>query len=161
MTAFVANQYTVRERAMVALKTIFDTQTAVEPSVDPYGFAWDLVLRSPLKDWAFKKQRSLGIFDMHESKVDRTSLKECTLRIALEIHLVIQSDENPSVEMNALFGSIQRRIQEDYSLGGLVIDIQEVSNDLQLDDVNNKYVVGVMFLNMKYRHSLRDPRQLV
>lgn len=158
---FVPNSLTVRERALEALKAIFVDQTADAPVGDPYGFKWDIVTRSPLKNWAYKKTRAIGVFDMHETKKDMIAVKVCSLRVALELHLVAQSDTTPSQEMNALFGAVQRRLQEDYSLGGLVIDIQEVTNDMQIQDENQRNVAGVIFLNLQYRHSLKDPRRIV
>lgn len=162
MTLFVPNTFTVRERALCALVDLFDNQTAdqLDPAGLPYGFKWDFVLRAPLKDWAFKKERAIGVFDMHETKKDMAAVKMCSLRVALELHLIAQADDNPSVAMNALFGSVQLKIQEDYSLGGLVIDLQEVTNDMQIQNENQRHVSGVIFLNMQYRHSLRDPRRI-
>ena len=44
MADFVPNQLTVRERALAALEQAIRTQP-----VGDYGFAWDLVVRAPLR----------------------------------------------------------------------------------------------------------------
>ena len=61
------------------------------PAGDPYGFAWDQVLWAPAGKWAFKKQRSVGVFDGHETKTNRLMVKECVLRVTLEVALIVQS----------------------------------------------------------------------
>ena len=101
-----------------------------------------------------------GVFDGHETKTNRLMVKECVLRVALEVALVIQSGENPSLEMNRAFGALQRRVSEDPSLGGLVMDLQEVGNDHQVSDDNQTHLHGVVFLDMTFRHAVKDPRRL-
>lgn len=150
-----SNDLTIRERALDALTDLFRDQSA-----DEYGFTWGMVERAPHGDWMFKKTYSIGVFDQHEYKTDGLMVKNCVLRIALEIGLVCQTGEKPSTKMNAVFGAIQRLVQADPSLGGLIIDVQEVQNDMQIDDANQKQVVGVIYLDMKYRHSVRDPRRV-
>lgn len=160
MVEFVPDGRTVRQRALETLIEHLRTQRAHLPVGDPYGFAWDQVLSAPAGKWAFKKQRSLGVFDGHETKTNRLMVKECVLRVALEVALVIQSGENPSLEMNRAFGALQRRVSEDPSLGGLVMDLQEVGNDHQVSDDNQTHLHGVVFLDMTFRHAVKDPRRL-
>ena len=155
--SFVPNQFTVRERALVAMESLFKTPSWTSEN---YGFAWDQVLRSPLSGWAFKKKRSIGLFDGHEVTREQLMVKDCMLRVALEMKIVLQPNDLPSTVMNEVFGAVQRCIQVDPSLGGLVIDLQEESNDAEIEDANQKEITGVMFLNMHYRHSVRDPRAL-
>lgn len=156
MAEFVPNQLTVRERALAALEQAIRTQP-----VGDYGFAWDLVVRAPLRDWAYRKQRSLGIFDGRETKRDLHMVRECSLAVALEIKLVVQSNAQPSSEMNAYFGAVQRRLAEDPTLGGLVIDLVETGNDSDVEDENQRHVAGVLLYTMKYRHAVKDPRRIV
>lgn len=154
--SFVLNALTVRERALAALEQVLKTQAAGD-----YGFAWDLVVRAPLSGWAYRRQHSLGIFDGRETKRDLHMVRECNLTVALEIKLVVQSVAQPSSEMNAAFGAIQRRLAEDPTLGGLVIDLVEASNDSKVEDANQRQVAGVLLYTMKYRHSTKDPRRIV
>ncbi|MFO1157271.1 MAG: hypothetical protein U1E60_00375 [Reyranellaceae bacterium] len=160
MADIVPDDRTVRQRALEALTLLVRTQRAHLPAGDPYGFAWDQVLSAPVGKWAFKKQRSIGVFDGHETKTNRLMVKECVLRLALEVALVIQSGENPSTEMNRAFGALQRRLSEDPSLGGLVIDLQEVGNAHRVSDDNQTNIHGVILLDMTYRHAVKDPRRL-
>ena len=152
---------TVRERALKALVALFETQTAKLPAGDPYGFAWQVVTRAPGRDWMWKKKYSIGVYDMHEDKTHLNFVVTCSLRVALEVYLVAENGEQPSEAMNEVFGAIQRRIREDHTLGGVVIDVMEVSNDMQVSDENEKLVSGVIMLNVKYRHSINDPRRVV
>jgi hypothetical protein len=157
----VPNGKTIRERALDALEALFKSQREHLPAGDPYGFAWDQVLMAPTTKWDFRKRRSIGIFDGHETKTSSlTMTRTASLRIALELAIVIQKDESPSKEINKIFGAVQRRIAEDPSLGGLVIDIQEVSNDHEVADDNQTHVHGVVFVDMQYRHAVQDPRRI-
>ncbi|MGE4078899.1 MAG: hypothetical protein AB7F22_25395 [Reyranella sp.] len=160
MADFVPDERSIRQRALEALVERLRTQRAHLPVGDPYGFAWDQVLWAPAGKWTFKKQRSIGVFDGHETKTNRLMVKQCVLRVALEVALVIQSGEGPSAEMNRVFGALQRRVSEDPSLGGLVIDLQEVGNDHKVSDDNQTHVRGVVHLDMTYRHAVQDPRRL-
>ncbi|MGE0580137.1 hypothetical protein, partial [Reyranella sp.] len=148
MADFVPDERSIRQRALEALVERLRTQRAHLPVGDPYGFAWDQVLWAPAGKWTFKKQRSIGVFDGHETKTNRLMVKQCVLRVALEVALVIQSGEGPSAEMNRVFGALQRRVSEDPSLGGLVIDLQEVGNDHKVSDDNQTHVRGVVHLDM-------------
>ncbi len=160
MDEFVPDGRTIRQRALETLVEHLRSQRRHLPAGDPYGFAWDQVLSAPAGKWSFKKQRTIGVFDGHETKTNRLMVKECVLRVALEVALVIQSGEDPSVEMNRAFGALQRRVAEDPSLGGLVIDLQEAGNDHHVSDDNQTHVHGVVFLDMTYRHAVKDPRRL-
>jgi hypothetical protein len=151
---------TIRENIVEALVAKFTAQQAALPADDPYGFAWDQVLRSPIKDWAYQKARTVAVFDMHEDKKTYAFTKDCTLRVALECAFVINGDQNPSKEWNALLGAIIRKYSEDFTLGGLCIDITEVGNDSQVEDENKRFVRGVVMLNIRYRHSIHDPRKI-
>ena len=152
---------TVREQILSALVTKFQGQSNTAPLGDPYPFAWDQVLRAPTRDWAYKRKRSLAIYDQHESKTNLSATKECVLRVMFEIALVCNGDENPSTMMNEIFGTIQRQLSSDPGLGGLCKDIQEVTNDLQIDDELKRTVRGVVVVDIKYRHALSDPRRVV
>lgn len=160
MTEFVPDERTIRQRALETLVEHLRTQRGHLPVGDPYGFAWDQVVWAPAGKWTFKKQRSIGVFDGHETKTNRLMVKECVLRVTLEVALVIQSGEGPSAAMNRAFGALQRRVSEDPSLGGLVIDFQEVGNDHKVSDDNQTHVRGAVLLDMIYRHSVQDPRRL-
>jgi hypothetical protein len=152
---------TIRERIIQALVDKLTTQSNAAPVGDPYPWAWDSVLRAPITNWAYKRKRTIGVFDMHETKKTLAATKECVLRIALEIALVCDGNENPSEAMNEVFGVAQRRFSEDTSLGGLCKDLQEVSNDLQVEDENKRWVRGVIMLDVSYRHGINDPRKIV
>lgn len=160
MSDFVPDERTIRQRALEALVERLRAQRAHLPVGDPYGFAWDQVLWAPAGKWTFRKQRTIGVFDGHESKTSRLVVRHCVLRIALEVGLVIQSGDGPSAEMNRAFGALQRLVSEDPSLGGLVIDLQEAGNDHKVSDDNQTHVRGVVLLDMTYRHAMRDPRRL-
>ena len=160
MAEFVPDERTIRQRALETLVERLRTQRGHLPVGDPYGFAWDQVLWAPAGKWTFKKQHSIGVFDGHETKTNRLMVKECMLRITLEVALVIQSGEGPSAAMNRAFGALQRRVSEDPSLGGLIIDLQEVGNDHKVSDDNQTQVRGIILLDMTYRHAVQDPRRL-
>ncbi len=156
MAEFVPNQLTVRERALAALEQVIRTQPAGD-----YGFAWDLVVRAPLRDWAYRKQRSLGIFDgrgdqarpPHGARMQPDGGAGDQAGRAIEC-AAQQRDER-------LLGAVQRRLAEDPTLGGLVIDLVETSNDSDVEDENQRHVAGVILYTMKYRHAIKDPRRIV
>lgn len=152
---------TVRERILTRLVENFTLQSTAAPIGDPYTYAWDQVLRSPTKDWAYKRRRTLGVYDMHETKKTLAALKDCTLKVSLEAAIMLNGDEAPSETLNEIFGGIQRNLGADPTLNGLAVDVQETSNDLQIEDENKRWVRGIVMIDIRYRHALSDPRRVV
>lgn len=149
---------TVREIALEALKTTFSAVEAGTPVLDPYTITWQKVSRAPLGDDDWKKKYTLGIHDMDETTKAQQMSLICTLRVALEFRVVIEPDQVPSTELGIALGEIKRRLYEDNTLGGVAIDCTEESNEIEVDSDNDRRLSGVVWVNLVYRHSVRDPR---
>ena len=84
---------------------------------------------------------------------------DATIRCIVEWHATVDIETKPSTQCNIIHAEILRRIMEDETLGGLARNVIEVGNEFNIDDVNDKMLDGVIFLNILYKHAKRDPRE--
>lgn len=153
----------VRERIMVALEAKLSTMAQGEPVADPYLYTASLVERADITKLSRGKTLTIGVFDPSETKIaSLTALEgamDATIRCIVEWHATVDIETKPSTQCNIIHAEILRRIMEDETLGGLARNVIEVGNEFNIDDVNDKMLDGVIFLNILYKHAKRDPRE--
>ena len=146
---------TIRETALIALENVVATM-ATDPD---YMLHWGRVSRAPLIDADWKKKYSCGVHDTTE-KVDRTAnFWYRSLNVVIEFRVTVEQNESPSQEAGRVLGQLQRRIMENDTLGGVVINVQEGGNELYVDFEDARKVSGALFVVVQYRHAENDPRK--
>lgn len=149
----------IRERAVAALTAQFKDQRVGVPTLDPYDFTWDIVRRSPLLDDE-RQERVLAVLEQDESKVAQFSQTNATLSVALEFAIRLNSRQAPSECLNEVLLNVQRQVREDLTLGGLTYNVREVGNSVDVDHFTDRQVRGIVFLEINYKHSEDDPREI-
>jgi hypothetical protein len=149
---------TVRELAITALTDALEAITLGAPSGDPYTIQFDLVQRNPLIEEAWKKRLSIGVHDTAEDVKDGQNLRDCLLNVVLEFRRVLDTSEVGSTAGNEILGAIERKIGEDRTLGGHVIDCIESRNEVYVEDFNKRQLSGAVWLALHYRTAALDPR---
>ena len=153
---------TIRENIMNGLVDIMSAMKDGEPVADPYTTTWSVVGREPIEQLTKGKKHALGIYEGTETKTPRAStVMDCSLRAILEFHVYVESAQKASSELNRVLGEVQRKIMEDTSIGSLAIDIVENGNEFDIDGMWDKQVSGALFVTIKYRHHIEDPRASV
>jgi hypothetical protein len=158
----------IRERAIVELCRIFSTQKQGSPSgLDNFGnpaeydFTWDIVQRSPLGDRERMKARALAILETSESKDPQVATMHASLSVTLEFWALLNTSDEPAECANVLLLNLQRRIREDITLGGIVYNVRETGNIIDVDGYADRQITGAMFLSIMYKHAEDDPRRVV
>ena len=156
---------TIRERCLDAIECHFKVQRQGVPAPDPYTITWSIVDRADISEISHGKAYTIAILDGAEVPDQGVSTTQGvtnkTLTVACEFQAMIEAKQKPSTEANRILGEIIRRMLEDETFGGLVIWIQEASNQLFIDNQNDRLIEGNVTFNVFYRHSRRDPRQVV
>lgn len=158
-----ANALTVREKALEALVALFQGM-GDSNAVDPYPFGWDFVQRAELDEKSWAKRFTLGVYDTSESRSVEPTVTYSRLAVALEFRCTLQvqgalgQPEDPSSMFNLILGAIQRRLYDDNSLGGLIIEMHETRNEAYLRDLEARQLSGAVFLELFYRVRTTDPR---
>jgi hypothetical protein len=149
---------TVREAALEAIVSSFQALSIGSPQGDPYTIQFDYVLRSPLNDESWKKRLTLGIYDTAEDVKDGANRRDCVLNVVLEFHRVLDTGEAGSAAATEILGNIERRIGEDRTFGGTVIDTVEARNELYIENENQRQLHGALWLSLHYYTAANDPR---
>lgn len=154
-----------RTNAILALQAALQAIAPITPApadpLDQWPFKFTSVNLGPLGEPDFKKAYICGIVPGRETKVDKYPIKEATLQLSIEFQATSnQGGPKPALLAELVLTAIQRAIHADTTLGGTVVDTQEVGNEIDLETYGDKSVVGVVFVEMKYRHFHSDPRKL-
>lgn len=150
---------TVRERVLEAMKDALAEIEGGLPATDPYWYTPSKVVRGPLTDADARKRLMIGVVDGEEMTRDLFPLVEISLRVAVEFRFTHNKDDaGPSTEANRVLGDIKRKLGEDRTLGGLALDLQEVGSDIILESDEDRGIEGALFVVVKFRHALNDPR---
>ena len=158
----------IRERAVVFLCDLFATQEEGQPTgLDNFGnpaaydFKWDVVQRSPLGDRERKKAKALAVLETSESKEPQVATMHASLSITLEFWALLNTSDEPAECANVLLLNLQRRLREDITLGGIVYNVRETGNIIDVDGYSDRQITGAMFVNVLYKHAEADPRRVV
>lgn len=164
---------TRRERIMAEICRRMDTMQIGQPEADPYQVTFGVVTRgSPLEGLHKTVRCGLAILDTDEFKSPKINQMDVNLRVVMEFFSWVESGEEPSVTGNRIMGDIQRRMREDFNLtepddGRPVLDrqvaehVEETGNQLFIDGVQDTQISGAVTWNIRYKHGINDPRELV
>ncbi len=163
---FVATTDSIRERILVELVRLFDTQEIS----GGYPFTWEPVIRAPLLEGQRRKDYELAVIDRGELKDIQTQFQHSTLEIDLDWSSLLSRNTVPSVRANEILLALERRLNENLYLheGGdpatdqqLALRAWTIGNEYMVDNENDRRIEGVMFVRVLYKHRVADPRAQV
>jgi len=152
---------TIRDKAVEALVEKLETMEAGEPSVDPYTVTWSVVERTDPEQFAHGKIAVLGVIEGEERVLRQLTgdLVDEALQITLLFRIIVDDPVDVASDLSRVLGELQRRIGEDPSLGGAVIDTRKTGSSFDIEGVQDKQAEGALFLELHYRSNERDPRK--
>ena len=162
-----------RERIMAEVKRRMKTMQQGQPSSDPYQTTFEVVTRgSPLEGLHKTVKTGLAILDTTEFKSPKINQMDVNLRVVMEFFAWVDNNEEPSTVGNRVMADIQRRMREDVNLtepddGRPLLErktsehVEEVGNDMFIDGVQDTQITGAVTWNIRYKHGINDPRELV
>lgn len=152
----------VRERCFDFLCEKVRTMREGQPVSDPYDFTPDLFKKEPLDTELTKGKRlAIGMHDDLETKVARVGYYECQARIAIEIHMSVQHYEETWTLLRKAVANIERRVQEDLTIGGYGHHVELIENQISDDLDPNNMAQAVLFIYAQYRHKTQRPDKRV
>ena len=166
MTAtFVPTADSIRERILVELVRLFDTQEVS----GGYTFTWDSVSRAPLLERQRRHDYELAIIDREEFKDIQMQWQHATVAIDFEWSSLLSRDDVPSIRANQILLAMERRLNENIYLyeGGentgqqLALRAWTIGNEYMVQNETDKRIEGAMFVRVLYKHVTADPRRQV
>ena len=129
----------------------------VDPDPAPLPF-FSFVGFGPLGDVDFRRRYTVGVVAGQEREKFLFPWIECTLTVNLEFRVVVnQGDPKPADMAEDVLKRVKQVVFANRSWGGLALDSKTVGNEIDLDNYQDKYVVGVVVMEVQYRHSHLDP----
>jgi hypothetical protein len=123
---------------------------------DPLTFSTCVL--GPLGAQDQRKRYSLGIVAGKEKFSDKFSWYECFLPVGIEYRITInKGDDAPASEAETLLTLVKQVVMKDPSWGGIAIDTNLVSDEVDLTTYADRSVEGVLHVQLHYRHSRNDP----
>jgi len=142
-----------------AVKETDTTTTGYTPSPDDWPLTFSTVGFGPLTDADHRKRYSIGIVTGSEREKDAFPLVQCTLQVGIEFRITVnQNDKSPAAMGEQVLTVVKRVIDNNKTWGGLAVDTRRTNNEIDMTSYGDKTVMGVQFIDIIFRHSIRDVR---
>lgn len=149
----------VRERIIAALQTLFNARDA---AVDGELVTWERVGRAPLGDDTSRFSAVCAVLEGREIVIKSAApVITRRLEVAIEFEVKPYAAEEPAIFLNEVLADIQKTYAGDLQLGGLCLNMQETSNETDIESDGDRRVGGIVSLEITYRHMHADPAALL
>lgn len=143
-----------RERIMEHLKERFES---MQDGVDDYTTTWNVVTRNPVSTSEVEFGKTLGLFDVSESKTPDMQFMRCDLVVVVEFYHRSEMGDEPATELNRMLLDVQRAMRSDIYCSGLTLNVVEMKSELDIDGPADSLVAGVVEFQVQYRHYVDNP----
>jgi len=152
----------ILDKVLAAFQAVQEPDTTVPgytPSLDDWPLTFSTVGFGPLTDTDHRKRYSIGIVTGSEREKDAFPLIQCTLTVGIEFRITVnQNDPSPAVMGERVLTVVKRVIDNNKTWGGLAVDTRRTNNEIDLTSYGDKTVMGVQFVEIIFRHSIKDVR---
>ena len=129
------------------------------PSAADWPFAFSTVEIGPLSHEDQRKRYSIGIVVGQERESYLFPYIQCHLAVHIEFRVTVnQGDSKPGVVAEQVLTVVKRVVDVDRTWGGLAIDTKRIGTEIDLTSYDDKSVMGVLMLDVLYRHADSDVR---
>jgi hypothetical protein len=135
--------------------------TAYESVKTPdWPMEFSTVELGPLSGEDHRKRYSVGIVAGPEKERFTFPFIECNFQVGVEFRITVnKGDPKPAIMAESMLTVVKRVMDQNRKWGGLAVDTKRIGNDIDLNSYGDKSVVGVMFMEIMFRHSHFDPRE--
>lgn len=155
----MAETTSIRQRALEKIRDNLRAVAEGEPVGDDAAtLTFSKVEIGPLGSPDRMKHYTVGVVAGRETKQPLFPMTEPTLRVTVEFLAVANKGEDSYAVAEKVLLQVQRTMEADTTLGGLVVDVEEAWNDLDLETYGDRTVAGAVAYDVKYRHRYKDPR---
>jgi hypothetical protein len=144
----------IRRQIIEQIKATFEGVTEAD-----WGVRFSTVAIGPLGDADQRKRYSVGIVPGAEVYSDLYPYRCRDLNIAIEFRVTVnRTDEDPGLMAEELLATVERIVLKDTTWNGLAIETKLAGNEIDMTTYADRSVMGVLFIQVSYRHALSDPR---
>lgn len=156
----------VRQRILEAIVKAFeavDLPDTSDPDYEPGAADWPLkfsvVELGPLGDEDHRKRLSLGVVPTGERYTHNFPYVVRFLRVALEYRVTVNRDDAaPGVLAEQVLTVVERVVTDNQTWGDIALTTEFVNNETDMTTYGDRTVMGVLFIEVQYRHAHGDPR---
>lgn len=141
---------TFQDTILNAIVDLFKASAIAGNSVE-----WERVEPYAIDDAARQKRASIGIVDQGQKFGFKASVTDNQWRIAIEWFVHADADEDPQIFNNVARADVYRTMMNDMRLGGLVVQVSPVMDDVVVYR-SERWAEGVMVFDIQYRTMVRD-----
>ena len=137
------------------------TPETLDPQGEAYGVDWGLVTKKPLGGLPKGKLRVMGVYAGESKRSDRIMpFDEVELPVILEVyaHKTDEFDGDLETQLTELLAVVERRLNEDTSLGGVAHDISVSGEMVDIEGEYDNHGSAALYLTVKYSQRRDDPR---
>lgn len=135
------------------------TAPGYTPQDTDWPMQFSLVKLGPLGDEAQRKQYSIGIVPGTEKYSDLYPYIVCDQLVGIEFRATKnKGDDDPQIMAEMVLTTMKRVVLDNLTWDGLAIDSKLVNSEVDLVNYSDRSIVGVLFIEVQYRHARRDPR---
>ena len=102
-------------------------------------------------------EAGVGVYDINEDKQRQFGLTTSTLTVVIEFYYSHKIGEVRSQKLNKILAELTRAITMDQTLNNTAIQVEDVSNNIDIDGIYDKIINGSITFHVKYRHGIFDP----
>ncbi len=147
--------YSQRELIMQAVQTRLEEMS----TENGYAFKFGVVQREEFDASIKGKEFAVAIFDPDATRNPKMDpVMYSTINVVLECMVLMRAGEEPSTKLSMVLSELERRIMEDMTFGGLVINCTFIKDQKTIDFRFEKYIECALWVDLLYRYSNRDPR---
>lgn len=100
---------------------------------------------------------AVGVYDTDEQKERGFGYTNSTLTVVVEFYYRPKVGQTKAAELNRILAELIKAVLSDYTQGGLALNSQDVSNDIDIDGIYDKIINGSITFEVMYRHGTFDP----
>jgi hypothetical protein len=154
------NLTTVKEAAVAELVSRVTAMSDSAPVGDPYGVSFSAVYRDTVTDGLVTGKKAVAtILDDTETKKDHNyGRTDCRLLVYIEMHVMRDTGQVSSTNINNYTGAVERMLRADRTLGNKIAEINFLGTEVTTQGPFTNYASGVMKVELIYRHHTDDPR---
>lgn len=149
----------VLEKIAAKIGSIAPPPTGTPPTDDDWPLKFSVVELGPLGPENARFQYSAGVVPGVERYSDLYPLIVNDLQVAIEYRATKnKGDEDPQIMAERVLTVLKRLVLQNKKWDGLCTDTKLINSETDLANYSDRSVVGVLFIQVQYRHSTKDPR---
>lgn len=142
-------------------KQILTNMVAAFAQVTPangWPIEFSTCVLGPLGEQDQRKRYSIGVVAGKERFKHQFSYYDCFLPVAVEFRITVNRGDAASAELvEQVLTIVEQVALANTTWGGLAIDTILTSNEVDLTTYADRSAEGVLFFEVHYRHSRKDP----